>query len=258
MPAIPAHDIAIDFLDLSNVRGSQHTSTAILNNCIDGISIEHIATTQDVELDDAHDTNLRTIYLFLKGTGKISVHDSDYAITPETIFLPNTVSAVAIKPKRGETLHYLKVSCTLTRQDLLELKQLPAKNTRDIYLTKFTDCQTYTESIKSETTVSRTILSNKFIPRIAMGTVQTMGPDMVEAHEHPMLQQLFLGLSGNECVVYADDSDIRFPQHSILHIPLGSKHSVAVADQQTMYYVWMDFFLDKQGELWLDTHHSEN
>jgi len=87
-----------------------------------------------------------------------------------------------------------------------------------------------------------------------MGTVQTKGPDEVAAHKHPMLEQLFLGLSDNSCVVYADDASVEFPEHSLLHIPLGSSHSVSVKKDKILYYVWMDFFLDKQGEEWLQTH----
>jgi len=87
-----------------------------------------------------------------------------------------------------------------------------------------------------------------------MGTVQTIGPDKVAAHKHPMLEQLFLGLSKNNCIVYADDDKVNFPEHSILHIPLGSSHSVSVEKDDIMYYVWMDFFLDKKGEQWLKTH----
>ena len=40
----------------------------------------------------------------------------------------------------------------------------------------------------------------------------------------------------------------------MLHIPLGSSHSVTVEEDEIMYYVWMDFFLDKKGEEWLKTH----
>lgn len=87
-----------------------------------------------------------------------------------------------------------------------------------------------------------------------MGTVQAKGPDEVGAHEHAMLEQLFLSLSKNNCVVYADDAKVNFAQHTLLHIPLGSRHSVSVEQDEMMYYVWMDFFLDKQGEEWLKTH----
>ena len=87
-----------------------------------------------------------------------------------------------------------------------------------------------------------------------MGTVQTKGPDSVGAHKHPMLEQLFLGLAGNNCTVYADDAKVDLPEHAVLHIPLGSSHSVSVEQDETLYYVWMDFFLDKKGEEWLETH----
>ena len=87
-----------------------------------------------------------------------------------------------------------------------------------------------------------------------MGTVETKGPDKVAAHEHPMLEQLFLGLSKNNCIVYADDGKVDFPEYSVLHIPLGSRHSVSVEKDEVMYYVWMDFFIDKKGEQWLQTH----
>ncbi|MEM7260203.1 MAG: cupin domain-containing protein, partial [Pseudomonadota bacterium] len=155
---------------------------------------------------------------------------------------------------KDSALHFLKISCRQTAQDLEELKKLPVENTQKVYHAKFSDCQPYTEAIKSPNTVSRTILSNQYIPRVAMGTVKTTGPDSVAPHSHPMLEQLFLGLSENNCIVYADDNDTRFSPYSVLHIPLGSRHSVAVEEHKVMYYVWMDFFLDKKGEEWLETH----
>ena len=103
-----------------------------------------------------------------------------------------------------------------------------------------------------------TILPNKYIPRIAMGTVQTKGPDRVGFHEHPMLEQLFLGLTDNNTIVYADEAQIDFPEYSVLHIPLGSSHSVSVEENEVMYYVWMDFFRDKDGEEWLKTHNTDD
>ncbi|MBF4985871.1 cupin domain-containing protein, partial [Nonlabens mediterrranea] len=149
-----------------------------------------------------------------------------------------------------------KISSLLTDQDFKDLKEFPKENTQQVYYAKFTDCKSYTEPIKSPNTVSRTILPNQYIPRIAMGTVQTTGPDRVGAHEHPMLEQLFLGLSDNNCTVYADDAQVDFPEYSVLHIPLGSSHSVSVEKDEVMYYVWMDFFRDKKGEEWLKTHNT--
>ena len=92
------------------------------------------------------------------------------------------------------------------------------------------------------------------VPRLAMGTVETSGPDRVAPHEHPMLDQLFLGLADNDVIVHADEAQVRFPAYSLLHIPLGSSHWVEAEDGCQMYYMWMDFFLTKEGQEWLKTH----
>ena len=91
-----------------------------------------------------------------------------------------------------------------------------------------------------------------------MGTIQIKGQDKVGAHEHLMLEQLFLGLSDNDCVEYADDAKVDFSQFSELHIPLGSSHSISVEKDEILYDIWMDFFRDKKGEEWLKTHNKND
>ena len=235
-------------------ENSQQYSEPILENEIKGIDVEHVALTSDGVITDYSREGYKTIYLFVKGSGRVLAANRSYEIVPETILLPNIVEEITIEATENETLHYLKISTELTAQDHLDLQEFPVSNTQHIYYAKFTDCQSYTEPIKSPNTVSRTILPNKYIPRIAMGTVQTKGPDEVGAHEHPMLEQLFLGLSKNNCTVYADGAQTAFSQYAVLHVPLGSRHSVSVEEGEILYYVWIDFFLDKKGEEWLKTH----
>ncbi len=170
--------------------------------------------------------------------------------------MQNAIRNLTIQAEKNDTLHFLKISSKLTEQDKLDLKTFPKENTEKIYFKKFTDCEAYTEPIKSPKTVSRTIFPNKYIPRIAMGTVQASGPDKVDPHEHAMLEQLFLGLAGNDITVSADDAKANLPEYSLLHIPLGSSHGVKVDQGKEMYYIWMDFFLDKKGEEWLKTHNA--
>ena len=253
---ITLHGQEIPFENLNTQlhENAQQYSKSILKNEIKGIHVAHIAITGENAMLDYTKEGYKTIYLFVKGKGKAIAGNTSYEIVPETILLPNIIKNITINTAKNDTLHYLKISSKLTAQDLIDLKEFPANNTQNVYYAKFTDCKSYTEPIKSPNTISRTILPNKYIPRIAMGTVQTTGPDKVGAHEHPMLEQLFLGLSKNNCVVYADDAKIDFPQFSVLHIPLGSSHSVSVEKDKIMYYVWMDFFLDKKGEEWLKTH----
>ena len=246
--------IPIVALNTQLQENTQQYAKSILTNEIKGIQVEHIAIRGERGIVEYAKEGYKTIYLFVKGRGEVLAANTTYEIVPETILLPNIAKNITIQTADNDTLHYVKITSQLTAQDQLDLKEFPATNTQQVYYAKFSDCQSYTEPIKSPNTISRTILPNKYIPRIAMGTVQTKGPDQVGAHEHPMLEQLFLGLSNNNCMVYADDAKVAFPQYAVLHIPLGSNHSVSVEKDEILYYVWMDFFLDKKGEEWLKTH----
>jgi len=249
-----SQEIPFVSLDTPIPANTSRFSRSILEGEIEDVQVEHVATKNKNIIQDSYEDGFKTIYLFIKGTGVVEAENTRYEISPETIFLPNEVEQITIKSVGDDALHYLKISRKLSAQDHLDLQELPAEKTQNIYCAKFTDCQSYSEAIKSPNTVSRTILSNEYIPRVAMGTVQTIGPDAVAAHRHPMLEQLFLGLSRNNSTVHADNDQVDFPEYSILHIPLGSSHSVSVEKDETMYYVWMDFFLDKKGEEWLKTH----
>lgn len=250
------HNLEIPIVNLKTQLpvNTQQYSESILDNEIKGVQVEHVAVSGGSAKIDYSKEGCKTIYLFMKGAGNVAADNVNHEIVPETIMLPNMVKSITIRPAEDVTLHYLKITSELTDQDHIDLEEFPTKNTQGVYYAKFTDCQPYTEPIKSPNTISRTILPNKYIPRVAMGTVQTKGPDEVGAHEHPMLEQLFLGLSKNNCIFYADDAKIKFTQYSVLHVPLGSSHSVSVEKGEVMYYVWMDFFLDKKGEEWLKTH----
>ncbi len=61
-----------------------------------------------------------------------------------------------------------------------------------------------------------------------------------------MLDQLFLGLAGSKVTVFADDASTQFNEFELLHIPIGSNHSASVKEDETMYYLWMDFFFNQK------------
>jgi len=251
-------NIPIEFLSMALQPNQQEQVRDILTNEIDGVTSEHMTITHDITKKVALKKGHKTIYLFIKGYGTLHSGDSIYNIVPETIMLPNNVKDISFKPIENDTLHYLKLSVLQTALDKEDIKTFPKENINTIYFKKFTDCKSYTEPIKSPQTTSRTILPNKYIPRVAMGTVKTVGPDAVGAHEHAMLEQLFLGLTDNNTIVYADDAQVDFPEYTLLHIPRGSSHSVSVKANNEMYYVWMDFFVDKDGEEWLKTHNTKD
>lgn len=258
LSALQSQQIPIDYLQTQLPQKATYFTRPVLVDEIKGVKVEQIALTGNNAVMHRTEKGFKTVYLFLKGNGKVNAANTSYDIVPETVFLPNAVTKITLQATKNDTLHFLKISSKLTEQDLQDLKEFPVENTKNIYYAKFADCTPYTEPIKSANTVSRTILPNKYIPRVAMGTVQTKGPDKVGAHSHPMLEQLFLGLSKNNCTVYADDAKIELPEFAVLHIPLGSSHSVSVEKDEVLYYVWMDFFLDKKGEEWLKTHNVKD
>jgi hypothetical protein len=251
-----SQEIQIENLVMTLKVNTKIYNKTILENEIAGITVTQFSISGGATKKVVQDENYRDIYLFVKGNGKILASKKEYDVVPETVLVQNEIKNITIKANGGDTLHFLKISSKLTKQDKLDLKGFPRENIGAIYFRKFTDCEAYTEPIKSPNTISRTIFPNKYIPRIAMGTVQTEGPDKVAPHEHAMLEQLFLGLTDNDVVVFADNAQANLPAYSLLHIPLGSSHSVKVEEGKKMYYVWMDFFLDKKGEEWLKTHNA--
>ena len=92
-----------------------------------------------------------------------------------------------------------------------------------------------------------------------MGSVETIGPDEVGEHSHPMLEQVFLGMKNCRCTVWANSNKALLAENMLLHIPLGSKHKVLVKEGDVLSYLWMDFFLSLEGEKYInDQHHMED
>ena len=174
-------EIPIELLSMDLETNVQGYSKTVLENEISGIQVDHITIMGEVSRDEVMDTAYRYIYLFIKGNGKVIADDKEYEIVPETIFLPNALSSITILSDKLDTLNFIKIASELTEQDLLDLAEFPQENTQVPYYAKFVDCEPYTEPIKSPNTISRTVLPNKIIPRIAMGTVEAPGPDHVGA-----------------------------------------------------------------------------
>ncbi|MGJ5817483.1 hypothetical protein [Paludibaculum fermentans] len=193
------------------------------------------------------------VWLILDGKGTMHAGSAKYEVQGETIARAPQGVAWQIEVAKGEVLHAVRVRRELTADDLAELKKFPQNNAAPL-VKKFSECTPYGEAIKSPKTVSRTLLPENYVPRMAMGTVQTTGPDTVGRHKHPMLEQIFLGLKGNDITVLADEHNANLTEFSILHIPLGSNHGAEVANGRNLHYVWMDFFIAKEGQEYLKNH----
>nr|WP_319267111.1 cupin domain-containing protein [uncultured Draconibacterium sp.] len=247
-------EIVVQQMKMELPSGKQLFKEELLPGEIADTKIEHIAyvgpTVHKVQLSDEN----ISMFLFVKGNGNLKTDTSSFKLVPESIAIPMTYKSIKIEVPEGEELHFVRFTKKLSEQDIADLNGFPDDSKYDIYFTEFDDCEPYTEKIKSPNTVSRTVLPEHIIPRVALGTVEAPGPDEVGAHKHAMLDQLFLGLTDNDIVVHADGASAEFTEYSLLHIPIGSSHWVSVDENKRMYYLWMDFFLTKEGQEWLKTH----
>jgi len=182
--------------------------------------------------------NEQRIMLFTGGTGSIQQDGADFAIDELSLFVPDLHREFIISCGK-EDLSYLEIIVHLAADDLLWLGEREHKFPCFI---RYAECRQYVDDIKSEKTVSRIILPEDIVPRLCIGSVQTGGPDEVGAHTHPMLEQLFFGLAGNDVIVLADSAEARFMEKDLLHIPLGSSHGVKVEAGNKLHYVWIDIF----------------
>ena len=152
---------------------------------------------------------------------------------------------------KSETLIFL-IEHTLTAEEIKTLDGvLP-------YRLNYDDATRYREACKSEKTVSRYLLKERIIPRIAIGSVETYGDDRIANHEHPYVDQLFFSFSENDMQVVIDDTSLPMKGDTLLHIPVASSHGVAVSGEGCAHYVWVDFIIDEEKGLeFLETAHIE-
>ena len=240
--------------DMTSPPPGKSFTEQILKGEIPEVETTHVALAGPGSYSDSTDADHALVLLFLSGKGELEFQGEKHEIVPETIAMPIDMEKLTVNVPNGEALHFLIVRKAYNAQDRVDMPNYGNRREGGIYVRKFTDCEAYKEAIKSPKTVSRTVLPAQYIPRVAMGTVETAGPDEVGAHRHPMLDQLFLALAENDVVVTADDTHARLREFTLLHIPLGSLHGVKVDSDRKLYYMWMDFFLTKEGEEWLKTH----
>ena len=193
------------------------------------------------------------VYLVLEGRGAVVADGTPLPVGRQTIVRLPVGTDASLAADASATLDVLVLRHALSDEDRKDLAAHPENQARP-YVREFSECPTYGEAIKSAKTTSRTLLPKDVVPRMSIGTVETAGPDRVAPHAHPMLEQFFLGLEGNDIVVRADGGQTALGAYELVHIPLGSSHGAEVAEGKKMHYVWMDFFRDREGLRWLETH----
>ena len=227
----------------------------VMTHEIKGVDIEYISIVGPQKVKEMPGHNHYDVLLSLSGNAKLSVRGDEYPVNGNYIIKIPYDTEYAIHIEGGCEFNYLIIRKSLDEKD----RQLIAKdkgNHQTLYLKALSDCPTYKEDIKSEKTLSRMILQEEMVPRFCMGSVETEGPDEVAEHDHPMLDQLFFGLPDCQCNCQADGRIALLTENVLLHIPLGSMHSVSVSEGNKLAYIWMDFFLTLEGQQYMGKQHQ--
>jgi hypothetical protein len=227
---------------------------AVLHGEIDGLRTVFHALPPGAVLQPSTSADEGRVFLFTSGCGRVEDSTAVFEIAEVAIYAPRhetpfTVTATA------STLLLLELVVDLSATDRAELE---ANAARYPLFLSYSDCPTYRERIKSDKTVSRTLLAEHTFPRLCIGSVQTTGDDRVAEHQHPMLEQLFFGLDDNHCILRADAAEMEFGEGVLLHIPLGSTHGVEVHAPHRLHYIWIDLFSDREGMEWIVQEHVPN
>ena len=217
-------------------------SGEILKNEIKNIKVFYRRIEKNEVYKGAHEESYARI-IILSG-GEININGNILKNRGISAFLPDyQVDILGIEDS------LLIEVCVKTDVSMADKSKLP-------YFLDYEDAVQYKEDCKSEKTINRFLLKQRIIPDIAIGSVETYGPDRVGEHTHPDVEQLFFGFSENDMVLLIDGEEVSMPGNTLVHIPLGSNHGVIVREGQCAHYVWMDYVINPKGLEYLDMAHE--
>jgi hypothetical protein len=216
-----------------------------------GVTIRHCIARRGRLISLEEELGKVHVRVFLHGSGNLAIGSCGYAIDGIGV-AALTRDPPAVVESTSDRLEFLDIALDVDAADEDELSKHAAQLP---YFRLYSDCPVYREEIKSAKTVSRTLVPPDLLPRFSMGSVQTTGPDIVHAHQHAMLEQFFFGLQGNSCRVQADGQGISFGDNVLVHIPLGSLHSVSVEHAHVLHYLWLDYFRHQEDMSYISQAH---
>jgi hypothetical protein len=230
-------------------EGTSLTRVALLPGAIEGVETNYYIQGAGSRHTAQPWPGKGQVFLFIAGAGEVRAGQRSYAFS-EMAALCAPGDPPPVIESTSAPLEYLEILMDLRDQEAAQLRRA------DPFFVRHSECEAYAEAIKSTRTVSRTIVPAETVPRFCMGSVEAAGPDEVGAHSHPMLEQLFFGLPGNTCVVGADEAAATLEGRALLHVPLGSRHGVRVAEGQRLRYIWMDFFRSEEDMTYIQEQHK--
>jgi len=241
--------------EAEHARPGEMTALELLPGEVKGVSTELLCLAGPAKKSWKADDGAYVVLLFLEGSGQFKSGDEVFTIrSPSIVRVPFPLPWHLAVPE-SRRLCLLKVTKALDQADKAEMAR-KSEAQAVFYARELADCPAYKEDIKSARTINRMLLDEGLVPRFCMGSVETAGPDKVANHIHEMLDQLFLGLPGCLATCHADGESAMLTHNCLMHVPLGSNHSVSVAEGDKLHYIWMDFFSTLEGQEYMRKQHK--
>ena len=214
-------------------------------------AMHHILTGDSSLIFTANDVYYH-ILMLISGEANFATEGRSYTFNERVTFVPALDKELKITAK-GK-VNILEIQWDCVEEDKALITEYQAEFP---YIQLYRECVQYTEATKSEKTISRMTIPQRVIPRLAAGSVETYGIDMIQPHSHPMLDQFFFSFPENDMEVIIDGEHIPMQGNELIHIPLGSEHGVYVPEGKHCHYMWIDFILDiEEGLKDLDENQS--
>ncbi len=208
--------------------------------------------SESSQLNFNPDKSFCRVFILLEGKASFLSNGKNFNYAERAVFIPDPDETFSIKVT--DSAKMIEIRRDLTK---IDWEEITTENYHYPFTQSFTNSVQYRESFATLTTVKREIVPQRVLPRLAMGTVETKGPDLLGFHDHPMLDQLFFSFSDNHFTMEMDNVKKYLGGYTLMHIPLGSMHGAHVAAGEIVDYIWMDFTFDsKTGLNYLDSAHK--
>lgn len=224
-----------------NVNEKKNQSTEMCSGLIDGVTPYHHTIIAGSQMD--FEANIRKYHIMtlVQGTAVFMVEGKEYRFDERVTFIPGLDQKMTIKAETDVQL--MEILFEMTDEDFDEIEKF---NTEFPYMQVYKTSMQYKDKCKTNKTINRIMVEQRHVPRFAMGSVESYGPDHVGQHPHPMLDQYFFSFPENNMTVLIEDERVPMPGNTLLYIPLGSNHGVEVKEGEVMHYTWIDFLVDRE------------
>lgn len=243
---------------LKQTKKSQENSLLPIRKYLDSVRIGGndfysliIPAKSSMPLTSLYSENKTRTLIFYTGTCSMEYDGIRHVVDEVAVFTQDQKKEVVIHAD-NEDVQVLELIMSMNEEDKKELDRTKSLANK---FYRYSESNPYSEGIKSAKTVSRTLLPEKIVPRLSIGSVFAEGEDSVAAHKHPMLEQCFLGLEENNSKIIIEEEKYLFPPLSLVYIPLGKMHGVSVDKGDTMHYLWIDMFHTLEGMSYLEEQH---